>query len=51
MAETLAAENQASHKNEKVGPVLTPDIRKAVDKAKGDLTTGKLQLAWKDVKF
>jgi basic membrane protein A len=37
--------------NEKVGPVLTPAIRKAVDKAKGDLTTGKLQLAWKDVKF
>jgi hypothetical protein len=34
-----------------VGPVLTPAIRKAVEKAKADLTSGKLQLAWKDVKF
>ena len=37
--------------NEKVGPVLTPAIRKAVEKAKADLTSGKLKLAWKDVKF
>ena len=37
--------------NEKVGPVLTPAIRKAVDKAKADLTSGKLTLAWKEVKF
>jgi basic membrane protein A len=37
--------------NPKVGPVLTPAIRKAVDKAKGELTTGKLLVAWKDVKF
>jgi basic membrane protein A len=37
--------------NDKVGPVLTPAIRKAVEKAKGELTAGKLSLAWKDVKF
>ena len=37
--------------NDKVGAVLTPAIRKAVEKAKEDLTDGKLQLAWKDVKF
>ena len=37
--------------NDKVGGVLTPAIKKAVDKAKADLTSGKLQLAWKDVKF
>lgn len=37
--------------NENVGAVLTPAIRKAVDKAKGDLTSGKLKLAWKEVKF
>jgi basic membrane protein A len=37
--------------NDHVGPVLTPAIRKAVEKAKADLTSGKLQLAWKDVKF
>ncbi len=30
---------------------LTPAIRKAVDKAKADLTAGKLPIAWKEVKF
>jgi basic membrane protein A len=37
--------------NDKVGSVLTPAIRKAVEKSKSDLTSGKLVLAWKDVKF
>jgi basic membrane protein A len=37
--------------NDKVGPVLTPAIRKAVDKAQADLVAGKLSIAWKDVKF
>ena len=37
--------------NDNVGAVLTPAIRKAVDKAKGDLTSGKLKLNWKEVKF
>jgi basic membrane protein A len=37
--------------NEKVGPVLTAAVRKAVDKARTDLTAGKLKVAWKDVKF
>jgi basic membrane protein A len=37
--------------NEKVGPVLTPAIRKAVEAAQKDMKAGKLQIAWKDVKF
>ena len=37
--------------NDKVGEVLTPAIRKSVDKAKADITSGKLKVAWKDVKF
>jgi len=37
--------------NDKVGAVLTPAVRKAVEKAKADLTSGKLVLAWKEVKF
>lgn len=37
--------------NDKVGKVLTPAIRKAVDKAKADLTAGKLKLDWKAVKY
>ena len=37
--------------NDKVGKVLTPAIRKAVDKAKAEMTAGKLKIAWKDVKF
>jgi basic membrane protein A len=37
--------------NDKIGPVLTPAIRAAVEKSKADLTSGKLKLAWKDVKF
>jgi basic membrane lipoprotein Med (substrate-binding protein (PBP1-ABC) superfamily) len=39
------------HYNDKVGKVLTPAIRKAVDKAKAEMTAGKLTIAWKDVKF
>jgi len=37
--------------NDNVGKVLTPAIRKAVDKAKAEMTAGKLPLAWKEVKF
>jgi len=37
--------------NEKVGKVLTPAIKKAVEKAKADLISGKLKLDWKAVKF
>ncbi len=37
--------------NDNVGPVLTQAIRAKVEKSKADLTTGKLVLAWKDVKF
>jgi len=37
--------------NDKVGAVLTPAIRTAVEKSKADLTSGKLKLAWKEVKF
>ena len=37
--------------NDKVGAVLTPAIKAAVEKSKADLTSGKLKLAWKDVKF
>jgi basic membrane protein A len=37
--------------NDKVGKVLTPAIKKAVDKAKAEMTAGKLPLAWKEVKF
>jgi basic membrane protein A len=37
--------------NEKVGPVLTSAIRAAADKAKADITAGKLPIAWQDVKY
>ncbi|HWQ08285.1 MAG TPA: BMP family protein [Holophaga sp.] len=37
--------------NAKVGAVLTPAIRKKVDAAQKDMKAGKLQIAWKDVKF
>jgi len=37
--------------NDAVGKILTPAIKKAVDKARADLTAGKLQVAWKEVKF
>jgi len=37
--------------NGAVGPVLTPQLRKQVESAKGDLQTGKLSLDWKSVKF
>jgi basic membrane protein A len=38
--------------NDKIGStVLTAAVRKAVEKAKADLTAGKLKLAWKEVKF
>jgi basic membrane protein A len=37
--------------NDKVGKVLTPAIKKAVNQAKADLASGKLTVAYKDVKF
>lgn len=37
--------------NDRVGPVLTPAIRKAVDKARADLRSGKLKIDWKNVKL
>ena len=37
--------------NDKVGAVLTPDVRKAVEAAEKDMKAGKLKIAWKDVKF
>lgn len=36
--------------NGKVGVVLTPAIRKAAEKAKADITAGKLKIDWKSVK-
>lgn len=37
--------------NDKVGPVLTAAARSAAEKAKADITAGKLVPAWKDVKY
>jgi basic membrane protein A len=37
--------------NDKVGPVLTADVRKAAEKAKADITAGKLPIAWQGVKY
>ena len=37
--------------NDKVGPVLSPAIRQAAEKAKADITSGKLTINWKDVKY
>ncbi|MEN6477108.1 MAG: BMP family protein [Rectinema sp.] len=37
--------------NDKVGSVLNPAIRQAAEKAKADITSGKLTIAWKDVKY
>lgn len=37
--------------NDKVGKVLTPAIKKAVEKAKADIQSGKLKLDWKEVKL
>jgi len=37
--------------NDKVGAVLTPAVRKAVDAAQKDMKAGKLPIAWKEVKF
>ncbi|HTP52934.1 MAG TPA: BMP family protein [Anaeromyxobacteraceae bacterium] len=37
--------------NGSVGPVLTPQLRKQVESAKGDFQSGKLSLDWKSVKF
>ncbi len=37
--------------NEKVGPVLTPAVRKAVTAAEKSMKAGKLPIAWKEVKF
>ncbi|MDP2791542.1 MAG: BMP family protein [Rectinemataceae bacterium] len=36
--------------NDKVGPVLTADVRKAAEKAKADITARSLIVPWKDVK-
>lgn len=36
--------------NDKVGPVLTADIRKAAEKALADITANKITIPWKDVK-
>ena len=36
--------------NDKVGPVLTPAVRKAAEKAKADITAGKLKIDWQSVK-
>jgi basic membrane protein A len=37
--------------NDKVGPVLTKEIRAKVDESKASLSGGKLALDWKSVKF
>lgn len=37
--------------NDKVGAVLTPAVRKAVEAAQKDMKAGKLPIAWKEVKF
>ncbi|MBL8967987.1 MAG: BMP family ABC transporter substrate-binding protein, partial [Spirochaetaceae bacterium] len=37
--------------NDKVGPVLTPAIRAQAEKAKADITAGKLPIAWQGVKY
>jgi len=36
--------------NDKVGPVLTSDVRKAAEKAKADIASGKLTIDWQSVK-
>jgi len=36
--------------NDSVGPVLSPEVRKAAEKAKADITARKLTIPWKDVK-
>ena len=36
--------------NDKVGPVLTPAVRNAAEKAKADITAGKLKIDWQSVK-
>ncbi|SLM18395.1 putative ABC-type transport system, periplasmic component/surface lipoprotein [uncultured spirochete] len=36
--------------NDKVGPVLTADIRKSAEKAKADISSGKLSIDWQSVK-
>jgi basic membrane protein A len=37
--------------NDKVGPVLTKELRAKVEAAKGALSAGKLPLDWKSIKF
>jgi len=37
--------------NDSVGAVLTPAARAAAQKAQADFTSGKLKLAWRDVKY
>ncbi len=36
--------------NDKVGPVLTAEVRKAAEKAKADISSGKLSIDWQSVK-
>ncbi len=37
--------------NSKVGAVLSPSVKAAAEKAKADITAGKLTINWKDVKY
>jgi hypothetical protein len=37
--------------NDKVGPVLTKEMRARVDAARAQLAAGKLPLDWKSIKF
>jgi basic membrane protein A and related proteins len=37
--------------NNRVGSVLSPTVRQAAEKAKADITAGKLTINWKDVKY
>ena len=37
--------------NSKVGAVLSPSVKAAAEKAKADITAGKLVINWKDVKY
>jgi len=36
--------------NDKIGPILTADVRKAAEKAKADISSGKLSIDWQSVK-
>ncbi len=37
--------------NAKIGSVLSPSVKAAAEKAKADITSGKLTINWKDVKY